>query len=239
MRAYSENIDYSNTVLVPERGLIHASDKRTVRCSCDGGDRVMRVLISPIHIERRVSSLAERIARDLRQAQVSEIRLVVILKGAFVFATELAHRLSASHGLQPESNYLVASSYGDGARSSGKITVSGDVPLAKGRPLLVVEDIVDTGLTLAAVKDYLLEEKRAGSVKVCALMDKPAHRLPALLDKTRPEYVGFEIPDVFVAGYGLDYRELHRELPCVAVVDEQHPGFSGSLPHTAENKRKG
>lgn len=176
----------------------------------------MRVLIKREQIKRRINELAKEISRNSESAGNAELDLVVILNGAAVFANELADRILAHHGPLLRVHYLMVSSYVVGTVSSENVKISGNVPLFIGRDVLIVEDIVDTGLTVAEVKKRL---SRARTLKTCALLDKPSRRRPELKDISLPDYTGFQIPDVFVAGYGLDYAGLHRELPYIAAVD--------------------
>ena len=165
------------------------------------------ILISPEEISERVSKLAAQIMADYRG---QELTIVGVLTGSFVFLADLLRRLD----LPCVVDFLAASSYGTGTTSQGQICVEKDlrVPVAN-KTVLVVEDIVDTGLTLSRLVT-MLQQRGAASVKVCCLLDKSAGReVPVQLD-----YVGFEIPNHFVVGYGLDYAEHYRNLPGVAVL---------------------
>ena len=164
-------------------------------------------LIAQEDLERRVSELAARIEADY--ADVDELVLVGVLKGSFVFLADLARRLRIRHRVE----FIAVSSYGDReSEESGSVRMLMDVrhPLG-GQHVLVVEDIVDTGHTVAYLH-RLLGARRPASLKTCTLLHKP--------DRTEAEvpldYVGFTIPDVWVVGYGLDYAERHRTLPYVA-----------------------
>ncbi len=168
------------------------------------------VLISEEAIATRVGQLAERISRDY--ATVDDLLLVGVLKGAFVFLADLARRLTIPRTVE----FIALSSYGTGARASGEVRLVLDLRSAiAGRHVLVVEDIVDTGHTL----DYLLRLLRArgpASLAACALVRKPAR----LAVDVQLAYLGFDVPDRWVVGYGLDIGERFRTLPYIGTVDE-------------------
>jgi len=170
-------------------------------------DRVGRPMFSELQIQRRTSQLAREIADDF---DGREMVVIAVLKGAFVFAADLIRRLNKL-GAKPMIDFIHAASYGSGTVSSGKVAISHDVtiPLV-GRDVLLIDDIIDSGRTLAKIRDHLLE-KGAASVKCCALLDKPSRREVNFT----PEFVGFRIPDRFVVGYGLDYDERYRYLPYI------------------------
>jgi len=168
----------------------------------------LKVLYSEEEIDRRIRELGEEISRDY---EGKEITLICILKGASFFACELAKRITCPLKME----FMRCSSYGDDTESSGevKIILDVDAPLAT-KDVLVVEDIVDTGRTLAALKDSL-KSRGANSVKLCSLLDKPDRRVVDI----KADYTGYEIPDRFVVGYGLDYAQKYRNLPYIAEVE--------------------
>jgi hypoxanthine phosphoribosyltransferase len=135
--------------------------------------------------------------------------LLGLLKGVVPFYADLARAMT----IDLEMQFLQVSSYGSGTVSSGKLTMLHEfhVPLAQ-RPVLLVDDIMDTGLTLFEIKEYLLK-RGAQSVKICTLLDKPSRRQFPI----HPDYTGFQIPDHFVVGYGLDYQERFRNLPFIGI----------------------
>ena len=161
----------------------------------------LELLISERRIRARIGALARRIDADYRGRKLS---FVVVLKGAFVFAADLSRRL----GTPSTTDFISASSYGEGTRSSGKVVFGETARLQlDGRHILVVEDIIDTGRTGAAILDVLRQQGLA-SLALCTLLRKPAAGaldLPA-------DYVGFDIGHDFVVGYGMDYAERHRNL---------------------------
>jgi hypoxanthine phosphoribosyltransferase len=173
-------------------------------------DAVETVLITEAELARRIAELAS----ELRQVYAGRDLVVVgVLKGAIMFMTDLARQL----GLPLEMDFMAVSSYGNASQSSGIVRITKDLDgTIEGRNVLLVEDIVDSGMTLR----YLLENLRSrnpASLRVCALLNK---RVPRKADVT-VEHVGFEIPDRFVVGYGLDYAEHYRNLPYVGVLKRE------------------
>lgn len=172
-----------------------------------GCDDLASVLLTEEQIQARVSELAAEIARDYAGRQPL---LIGVLKGAFVFLSDLMRQLK----FPLEVDFVCCASYGQSANSSGEIQLL-KAPGGRltGRHVLVVEDIVDTGLTLAKLV-AMLGQQQPASLRVCCLLSKPARRETEI----EIHYTGFEIPDEFVVGYGLDYAERYRWLPHVAVV---------------------
>jgi hypoxanthine phosphoribosyltransferase len=166
-----------------------------------------RILISSDDIQRRVRQLGNEISRDY---QGTVPVLVNILKGAFVFLADLSRCLSIPH----EVDFMAISSYHGGTQSTGVVKIEKDLKTdVTGRDVLVVEDIVDTGLTINYLMD-MLQTRAPRSLRVCTLLDKvPARTKPVTL-----AYTGFEIPNEFVIGYGLDYDEKFRNLPFIGVM---------------------
>lgn len=168
-------------------------------------EQVDQVILTAEQIARRVEELAAEITHDYAEAQLS---MLSVLKGACVFASDLFRRLDLPCSL----DFVDLCSYGDETVSSGEVKLACPLPPLPGKRVLVVEDIVDTGRTLSRLVNQLRAE--AEEVRVCCLLDKPARReVPVELD-----YVGFEIPDYFVVGYGLDFAQQYRNLPYVAVL---------------------
>ncbi len=169
-----------------------------------------RVLISRRQIAAAVSRLAAQINNDYRGKYPV---LVAVLKGSFVFLADLIRRLD----LPLKVEFVRLSSYRQGRQSSGKVRVVHGLDIeVKGRDVLVVDDIVDTGLTTSFLLDYL-RRQQPSSIKVCALTSKPSRReLAVTID-----YLGFTIPDKFIVGYGLDWDEKFRHLPDICIVEEE------------------
>ena len=167
------------------------------------------LLIAEERIARRVEALAARISGDY--AEVDELVVVGVLKGAFIFLADLTRRLTAPHRV----DFIAVSSYAEGHRRSGEVRMVLDLRESiEGRHVLLVEDIVDTGRTLRYLVQQF-EARRPASIRTCALTRKKSRNEGEL----RVDYLGFDIPDVWVVGYGLDYAERHRTLPYIAAID--------------------
>jgi len=167
------------------------------------------VLIPAEVIGRKVTELADRIARDYTARQ--PLLLIGVLKGSFIFLADLSRRIPLPHRV----DFIALSSYGAKARSSGEVRLVMDLrqPI-EGMHVLIVEDIVDTGRTLAYLT-HLLGARKPASLKICTLVHKPSRReVEVPLD-----YVGFDIPDKWVVGYGLDYADQYRTLPYIGYVE--------------------
>jgi hypoxanthine phosphoribosyltransferase len=168
----------------------------------------MNVLISADDIGARVRSLAQEIERD----HPDGVHLVCVLKGAFIFLSDLARHLPTPTTL----DFMAVSSYGTSTKSSGQVQVLKDLDTPiEGRDVLIVEDIVDTGLTLTYLQD-ILRARSPRRLRTACLLSKPSRRK---ID-VKVEYIGFTIEDKFVVGYGLDYAEQHRNLPYIAVIGD-------------------
>jgi hypoxanthine phosphoribosyltransferase len=173
------------------------------------GSHVGEILVQRDELEHRVRELAQEVSRDYADR---ELLLVGVLKGAVFFLSDLMRHLE----VDCEVDFMAVSSYGSSTDSSGVVRILKDLDVSiEGRHVLIVEDIVDSGLTLS----YLLRTLRArnpASLEVCALLTKPERRKVDLPIR----YVGFEIPNRFAIGYGLDHAERFRNLPFVAVLEE-------------------
>ncbi len=168
------------------------------------------VLISQADIQQRIKTLAAEIEKDYPVTE--EIHLVAVLKGGFMFMADLVRAMSERVTM----DFMAVSSYGKGSTSSGQVRVLKDLDSnLEGRHVIVVEDIVDTGLTLHYLQD-LLRARAPKSVKTACLLSKPARRKVAV----QVDYIGFTIEDRFVVGYGLDYAEKYRNLPYIAVLEQ-------------------
>ena len=168
---------------------------------------VLRVLLSEDEIREKVRELGGKITADYKN---SNLMLVTVLKGAVVFLADLMRQID----VPAEIDFMVVSSYGSGVKSSGvvKIVKDLDVPLA-GKDILIVEDILDSGLTLSYIKE-LLESRGPRSIRIATLLDKPSRRKVDL----QADYICFSVPDEFVIGYGLDYDEKYRNLPYIGML---------------------
>ena len=169
----------------------------------------LKILISRGEIAKAVDRLASQIKRDYQGKQPL---LIGVFKGSFVFMADLIRQLD----LPLELDFVRLSSYGAARESSGKVRiVQGLKTPIKGRDVLVVEDIVDTGITTSFLLDYLRKRKPA-SLKLCSLTDKPSrHKVPVSID-----YLGFTVPDEFIVGYGIDCDEKFRYLPDIYALED-------------------
>ena len=175
--------------------------------SADIGDQLSEVLLTEQQIHDRIAELCREIERDY---EGRDLLLVGVLRGAVMVMADLARELKRDI----EMDWMAVSSYGRGTRSSGVVRILKDLDTDLiGRNVLIVEDIVDSGLTLSWLRENL-ESRGAASVEICALLRKPE---AAKVD-VDARYVGFEIPNAFVVGYGLDYAERYRNLRAVGVL---------------------
>lgn len=168
----------------------------------------IRVMLSEEQIDKRVRELAAQISKDY---EGKEIHLICILKGSIFFSCELAKRLT----IPVTFDFMSVSSYGNETVSSGRVRILKDLDESiQGKNVLIVEDIIDSGNTLAHLMN-MLSTRGPESLEICTLLDKPDRRVTDVDVK----YVGFVIPDEFVVGYGLDYNQHYRNLPYVGVVE--------------------
>ncbi len=168
----------------------------------------MKQLFTEEQIKQRICELGAQITKEYAG---KEIKLIGVLRGASVFYAELAMRIA----LPVRFDFVSVSSYKDGTESTGRIQIrkEPDEPV-RGEHVILVEDIIDTGRTLKQLRG-LLEDRGAASVSLAALLDKPSRRVTDL----HADYVGFEIPDAFVVGFGLDYAQYYRNLPYIGIVE--------------------
>lgn len=171
-------------------------------------DRI-RVLLSEKEVNQKISEIASQISRDY---QGKSIHLICILKGGVFFTCELAKRLTVPVSL----DFMSVSSYGDDTKSSGVVRIVKDLdePL-KGKNVMIVEDIIDSGRTLSYLIE-VLKQREPASIRLCTLLDKPERRVKK---QVKVDYTCFQIPDEFVVGYGLDYAQKYRNLPYIGVVE--------------------
>lgn len=170
-------------------------------------DNLAEVLITEAEIQKKVEEMGMMLAKEYTGKRPL---LICVLKGALVFMADLVRVMD----IPLEIDFMAVSSYGVSTKSSGVVRILKDLETGiEGRHVLIVEDIVDTGLTLKYLLDNLRSRKPA-SLKICTLLDKPSRRRVEL----RPDFCGFEIPDKFVIGYGLDFTEIYRNLPFIGVL---------------------
>lgn len=172
-------------------------------------DDIEQILIEETTLKQKIAEIAQQINRDYAGREVC---MVGVLKGAVMFMVDLARQLELPVVL----DFMAVSSYGNSTNSSGIVRIIKDLDRSiEGKDVLLVEDIVDSGLTLSYLVDYLMARNPA-SLKVCVLLNKPDRRSPGV--NLKPDYKGFDIPDKFVVGYGLDYAEIYRNLPFIGVL---------------------
>lgn len=169
----------------------------------------LRVMYSDAEIQKRVTEIGAQITRDYKDG---DLILIGILKGAFIFVADLARAIQRPVRM----DFMGISSYGKGTTSSGEVRVTKDLDASiEGANVIIVEDIVDTGVTLSYLIG-LLHNRKPRSIRIAALLDKPDRRLRPV----QVSYTGFTIPDEFVVGYGLDYAEDYRGLKDICVLSE-------------------
>jgi hypoxanthine phosphoribosyltransferase len=170
-------------------------------------DNLDEVLLSKEEIDEKVKELGKMLAEEYAGKRPL---LICVLKGALIFVADLARAMN----IPLEVDFMAVSSYGVSTKSSGVVRILKDLETGiEGRHVLIVEDIIDTGLTLKYLIENLKSRKPA-SIKICTLLDKPSRRRVQL----QPDFSGFEIPDKFVIGYGLDFSEIYRNLPFIGVL---------------------
>jgi len=173
-------------------------------------EQLEKILIAPEELQEKVKELGKKISQDYRG---QEVLLVCVLKGAFVFLADLIRALT----IPVRVDFIACSSYGTSTESSGVVKILKDLDYpVDNKHILLVEDIVDTGLTLNYIVS-ILKERHPLSLKICALLDKPERRVaPVELD-----YLGFIIPNEFVVGYGLDFNGHFRNLPFIGILKKE------------------
>ncbi|MCI8960089.1 MAG: hypoxanthine phosphoribosyltransferase [Lachnospiraceae bacterium] len=172
------------------------------------GEKI-RVLLTEEEVNRRISEVAAAVSRDY---EGKTVHLICVLKGGVFFTCELAKRLTVPVSL----DFMSVSSYGDETKSSGVVRIVKDLDESlKGKEVLIVEDIIDSGRTLSYLIE-VLKQRGPESIRLCTLLDKPERRVKK---EVKVDYTCFSIPDQFVVGYGLDYAQKYRNLPYIGVVD--------------------
>jgi hypoxanthine phosphoribosyltransferase len=168
-----------------------------------------RILISSAEIQQRVRQMAAEIERDYK----GPLYVVSVLKGAFIFVADLTRAIQS---IPVRIEFMGISSYGNQKTSSGQVKVTRDLDVnIEGHDVLIIEDIIDSGVTLSYLK-RLLEQRKPRSLAIATLLDKPERRI----QQVEVKYTGFQIPDEFVVGYGLDYAEDYRNLPDICVLTQ-------------------
>lgn len=168
---------------------------------------ILKILLSEEELRAKCAEMGAQISRDYAG---KNLLLVTVLKGAVVYLTDLMRCID----IPCDIDFMVVSSYGSGVKTSGVVKIVKDLDTdLSGKDLLIVEDILDTGLTLSYLKN-MLADRNPASIKIAALLDKPSRRKADI----QADYVGYEVPDEFVVGYGLDYDEKYRNLPFVGIL---------------------
>lgn len=169
---------------------------------------IKEILLDEKQIADRVAALGKQLSQDY---QGQEVVVISVLTGALPFTADLLRKMDGNILLDT----IIASSYGTGTESSGEVKIAKDLKIdITGRNVLLVDDVFDTGLTMSLLVNKL-KERRPKSIKSCVFLDKPSRRKVSYA----PDYIGYEIPDAFVIGYGLDYAERYRELPYIGVIN--------------------
>ena len=170
----------------------------------------VKTLIDEVKLQERIKELGEQITKDY---EGKEIILICILRGAVYFAVDLSKNIKSNKLII---EFMQVSSYGNNKETTGKLEIKKDLSTdIKGKNVIIVEDIIDSGITMASLKKYL-QDKEPKTLKICTLLDKKERRQIQI----DADYIGFEIPNKFVLGYGLDYEEYYRNLPYLAYSEE-------------------
>lgn len=169
---------------------------------------IINVLISEEDVDKKIAEIGAQISKEYKG---SAVHLICVLKGSIFFTCELAKRITVPVTL----DFMSVSSYGDGTESTGRVKIAKDLDEGiEGKHVIVIEDIIDSGRTLSYLMT-LLQARKPESLKLCTLLDKPERRVSDI----DVDYVGFQIPDKFVVGYGLDYAQKYRNLPYIGVIE--------------------
>lgn len=172
--------------------------------------RELEALIGADELKERIIELGTQISKDYKG---KELCLVCVLKGGVMFMVDLAKEIRIPLTM----DFMAVSSYGNETSSTGVVKIVKDLDESiEGKDVIIVEDIIDSGRTLTYLIQ-ILKDRNPNSVKVCTLLDKPERRIV----KVNVDYVGFSIPDKFVVGYGLDYKQLYRNLPYIGIIEEE------------------
>ena len=173
-------------------------------------DDILKILLSEEQLQTRVRELGAEISRDY---QGRDPFFLGVLKGCYVFMADLVRSVELNCSM----DFMAVSSYGSGTSSTGAVRITKDLNQdIEGRDVIIVEDILDSGVTLSYLKKYLANRHPA-SIRIVTLLDKPARRVANI----HPDYCGFTVPDEFVVGYGLDYAERYRNLPYIGILKPQ------------------
>lgn len=170
---------------------------------------IQRVLYSEEAIGEKVKEIGEKISKDYAG---KDLLVVVILKGSAIFAADLVRNISIHCNI----DFMSVSSYGNGTESSGEVKILKDITNIEGRNVLIVEDIVDSGITLSHLVQ-ILNKRNPNSIEIATLLNKPSRRV----EQVDVKYYGYEVPNEFLVGYGLDYDEKYRNLPYIGILKRE------------------
>jgi len=172
-------------------------------------NKKQRIIISEEDIREKIKELGKKISEDYKG---KKILVVSLLKGSFVFTSDLVRAIEVPVQIE----FMTTSSYGHNEESSGNVNILSDLKAEiEGRDVLIVDDIMDTGLTMKSIIEHL-KVKNPNSIKSCVMLDKPDRREADIT----PDYIGYSIPDIFIAGYGLNYGDYYRNIPYIFVFED-------------------
>jgi len=224
---------FDSVIKVPEEGIPLAKGEGLVLSGIPPEKelKIDKILIPERHIKERIKALARKISKDYERAK--EINLVIILKGAFVFASDLGreiYNVSGLKGPEVKFDFIKAVTYGKEIKqtqeSQRKVRIELKPLDLRGKDVLLIEDIVDQGFTLWEIKNNLLEKEKLSSLRVCVLLNKvlkdPSAEVRELKENLTIDYLGFEVPDRWIAGYGIDAGGDFRHLPFIVAVKENY-----------------
>ncbi|MBC8159284.1 MAG: hypoxanthine phosphoribosyltransferase [Rhodospirillales bacterium] len=190
------------------------SIRETVQGETSVSETEIKKQVRPLYDETEIASRVEELAKEIGRTFEGDFMIVGVLKGCFVFVADLIRQFNRN-GMPLEVEFIRLSSYGRDKESSGDVKLLSDLPEdIAGKQVLLVDDIVDTGLSLDYAVEHILK-KGASQVKTCVLLDKPSRRA----NDFKADFIGFSIDDVFVVGYGIDYAGQYRSLPYIGIVD--------------------
>ena len=215
-----KQIDYDKVIDLTEKNIVLPPEPQKVT-----NEKINTILIPQKSIEKRVKSLAKQICHDYRN--YDNLLVIAVLKGAFVFASDLLREMYRYRSFGLQLDFLKTSTYGRQIKDAGEfereVVFDLEPKDIEKKDILIVEDLVDQCFTITEIVKYL-KKRKAASVKICILLEKkisdPSHKVAGLKKEFRCDYIGFIVPNVWVAGYGLDAGEDLRQLPFVAAVKE-------------------
>ena len=229
----NRQINYLTVIKIPEEGIPNIEDASSLFSDIPARkrDKIDKILIPEAYIKRRIKALAQEVCRDFQNAD--ELVLVTILQGAFIFASDLGREIYRIYGLQgPEVkfDFIKAVTYGEEIKESEeserKVRIEFKPRNLKGKDVILIEDLVDQGFTLWKIKQHLLEKEAVNSLRICVLFNKvlknPTKEVKEIKEKLDIDYLGFEIPDRWIAGYGIDAGGDFRHLPYIIAVREDY-----------------